>query len=147
MLTVRDLLKIKGDSIWAVSPETSTLDALRFMAEKNIGAVLVVEEGLLRGIISERDFARRIAKSHNCAIDEPIEEYMTTDLITVRTDQTIQDCMQLMSTKHIRHLPVVDGSRLLGLISIRDVVDAIIGEQSSLINNLEDYIVGGGYGK
>lgn len=147
MLTVRDLLKIKGDSVWAVSLETTTIEALRFMAEKNIGAVLVVDEGLLRGIVTERDFARRIAQSGNCAIDEPIEEYMITDLITVRSDQTIQDCMQFMSVKHIRHLPVVDNDRLVGLISIRDVVDAIIGEQSSLINNLEDYIVGGGYGK
>ncbi|MBE0699123.1 MAG: CBS domain-containing protein [Anaerolineaceae bacterium] len=147
MLTVFDLLKVKGDGIWAISPETTTLEALRFMAEKKVGALLVLEGGILVGIISERDFVYRIAEDRACVLDRTVSEYMTTTVITVTPKQTIQDCMKLMTDKHIRHLPVLSENQLVGLISIGDVVKGIISEQSSLIRNLEDYIVGGGYGQ
>jgi CBS domain-containing protein len=146
MLTVFDLLKGKGDRIWAISPETTTLEALRFMAEKKVGALLVLEESLLVGIISERDFVYRIAEDRACVLDRPVSEYMTTRIFAVTPKQTIQECMGLMTEKHIRHLPVLSDDRLVGIISIGDVVKGIISEQSSLIQNLEDYIVGGTYG-
>lgn len=147
MLTVRDLLRIKGDGIWAVSPETTTLNALRFMADKNVGALLILEDGILRGIVSERDFVRRIAEERACQMDRPISDYMTTKVITVRLEDTIQDCMQVMTDRHIRHLPVVDGDRLVGLISNRDVVKALISEQSGMIRDMENYITGGRLGQ
>jgi CBS domain-containing protein len=147
MLTVFDLLRSKGDGIWAISPETTTLEALRFMAEKKVGALLVLEEGLLVGIISERDFVYRIAEDKDCVLDRPVSEYMTSRVFTVTPKQTIPECMQLMTEKRIRHLPVLSDNQLVGIISIGDVVKGIISEQDSLIRNLEDYIVGGGYGQ
>lgn len=146
MLTVRDLLKIKGEGIWAISPETSTINALRYMAERNVGALLVLDQGLLCGIISERDFVHRIAADRAILLDTPIEEYMTTEVFTVRPEDTIEHCMMLMTDEHIRHLPVIEGNELVGLLSIGDVVKGIITDQSSTIRSLEDYIVGGGYG-
>lgn len=146
MLNVRDLLRIKGDGVWAVSPETSTIDALRFMAAKNIGALVVMDGSILAGIISERDFVYRIASEGNVQLDTPISEYMTTRVFTVTPEQTIDDCMMLMTDRHIRHLPVMDNGALTGLISIGDVVKGIIGDQTSTIHNLEDYILGVGYG-
>jgi CBS domain-containing protein len=147
MLTVYDLLKAKGDGIWAISPETTTLEALRFMAEKRVGALLVMDDSLLVGIISERDFVYRIAEDKACVLDQPVSEYMTSKVFTVTPKQTIQDCMELMTEKRIRHLPVLSEKGLIGIISIGDVVKGIISEQSSLIRNLEEYIVGGGYGQ
>lgn len=145
MLTVRDLLKVKGEGVWAISPETSTLDALRFMTEKNVGALVVLEDGILVGIISERDFVHRIADTRAAHLEASIGDTMTTKVITVTPDQTIAECMLLMTDKRIRHLPVMAGDELIGLISIGDVVKAIISEQSSLIDNLQDYILGRGY--
>jgi len=147
MLTVRDLLKVKAEGVWAISPDTSTIDALRFMAEKNVGALLVLEDGLLVGIISERDFVHRIAEKRDAQLDASIGDYMTTKVITVTPDQTIEDCMKLMTDKRIRHLPVLSNDQLVGIISIGDVVKGIISEQSSMINNLQDYIMGTGYGQ
>ncbi len=148
MFTVRNLLQIKGDSgVWAVSPETSTIDTLRFMADKNVGALVVLEDGILVGIISERDFVRRIARNRSCDLDATVQDYMTSKVITVTLDTTIDQCMKLMTEKHIRHLPVYDGGKLHGLISIGDVVKGIIDEQSMTIDNLEKYITGSGYGK
>ena len=147
MLTVRDLLKFKGEGVWAISPETSTIEALRLMAEKNVGALLVLKDGELAGIISERDFARQIAEKNAAHLDASIGEYMTEKVFTVTPDQTIEECMQLMTDKRIRHLPVLSKGRLIGLISIGDVVKGIISDQNSLINNLQDYILGTGYGQ
>ena len=146
MLTVFDLLKTKGNGIWAISPETTTLEALRFMAEKKVGALMVLDNGLIAGIISERDFVNRIALDRACVLDRPISEYMTEKVIMVTPRHTIQQCMEIMTDRRIRHLPVIAEGQLVGLISIGDVVKGIISEQSSLIQNLEDYIVGGGYG-
>ena len=148
MLTVRDLLKVKGGAIWSISPDTSTLDALQFMTEKNIGALLVMEGESLAGIISERDFVHRIANDRACQlVVTPVREYMTTKLFTVTPPQSIEEVMQLMTAKRIRHLPVLENDKLIGLISIGDVVKGIISEQSSMIDNLQEYITGTGYGK
>lgn len=148
MLTVRDLLRGKGDGIWAISPETSTLDALRFMTEKNVGALIVLEDGILSGIVSERDFVHRITDDRDCQLSTPIKEYMTTKLVTVKPASTIEECMKLMTDKRIRHLPVLnDKDELIGIISIGDVVKGIIDEQVMTIHNLEDYILGTGYSR
>jgi len=147
MFTVKNLLQIKGEGVWAVSPETSTIDALRYMKKMNVGALVVLDDGILCGILSERDFVYSIADERVCRLDTPISEYMTAKVITVRPEQTIEDCMQLMTNHHIRHLPVIDNNELVGLISIGDVVKGIMEEQSSTINSLEDYISNTGYGK
>ena len=116
MLIVKDLLHTKGDGVWSkVSPETSTIDALRFMAEKNVGALVVLEDGILVGIISERDFVRRIAQERNVDITATVRELMTSEVITVTTEDTIAHCMKLMTNKRIRHLPVFDKGDLIGL--------------------------------
>jgi CBS domain-containing protein len=147
MLTVRDLLKKKDEGIWAVSPEISTLDALRFLTEKNVGALLVLEDGILVGIISERDFVRKIALDRECRIDLTVRDYMTSKVITVHPDQTITECMQLMTDRHIRHLPVIEGQNLIGIISIGDVVKGIIQDQTDQIESMEKFILGTGYNR
>lgn len=146
MHTVSDILKVKGNDIWAISPETSTLSALRFMAEKKVGALMVLDEGLIVGIISERDFVNQVAAGRICDLSQPVSEYMTEKVIAVSPKHTIAQCMEIMTDRHIRHLPVLSDGQLVGIISIGDVVKSIISEQSSLIQNLEEYIVGGGYG-
>ena len=149
MLTVRDLLKMKKeDGIWAVSPETSTLDAVRFMASRSIGALMVLEDGILSGIISERDQIYRISEQHDLDLSTPIKDYMTTRVITVTPGASIEECMQIMTDRRIRHLPVVlENGALIGLISIGDVVRALIDDHERTINHLQDYITGGGYGR
>jgi CBS domain-containing protein len=146
MLTVRDLLKSKGEGVWAVSPETTTIDALRFLAEKKVGALLVIEDGILSGIISERDFVHRVAQEGALDMQTPIREYMTSKVITVTPEDSIEACMQIMTDRRIRHLPVLNNSDLVGIISIGDLVKGIISEQKILINDLENYITGTGYG-
>lgn len=147
MITVRDLLRTKGDAVWFVTPSTNVLEALKYMAEKDIGALLVLEGEKLAGIISERDFARMIAKSGKCIVNAEIRDYMTTEVYTVSPEQTIADCMRFMTDKHIRHLPVVEANKLVGMISIGDVVKEIITNQNMVINRLENYIEGRGYGQ
>jgi CBS domain-containing protein len=147
MANVRDLLKVKGDQVWNVTPDTSVLEALKLMAEKEVGALLVLQNDQIAGIISERDFARSIAKIGQCAIDLDVDSYMTKDVFTVTPDQSIEDCMNLMTQKRIRHLPVLEGSKLAGMISIGDVVKELIAVKESTINTLENYIEGRGYGQ
>ncbi|MRR31671.1 CBS domain-containing protein, partial [bacterium] len=145
MYTVMDLLKIKGRAVWTCSPHISLMDALKLMAEKNIGALLVTEGEQVAGIISERDVARRIVEKGKCLLDEPVSGFMTEDVFVVRPDQSTHECMQLMTREHFRHLPVVEDGKLVGMISIGDVVRALIGEQESMINGLENYILGRDY--
>jgi CBS domain-containing protein len=145
MSTVRDLLKVKGNEVWSVSPETSVLDTLRMMAEKEVGALVVLDAGQIVGIISERDFARSIAKTEQCILDTTVMDYMTKKVVTIGPDQTVDDCMQMMTKGRIRHLPVVEGKKLIGLISIGDVVKEIISSKESTIDTLENYIEGRGY--
>lgn len=147
MTTTRDLLKIKGNEVWSISPNTSVLETLKFMAAKDVGALLVVDAGQIVGVISERDFVRSIAQTEQCLLSATVQDYMTKDVVTVGLDQTIDECMQLMTKERIRHLPVVETHSLVGLISIGDVVKEIISSKESTINNLENYIEGRGYGQ
>jgi CBS domain-containing protein len=146
MATVRDLLNMKGEGVYSVGPEASTLDALKLMAEKKIGALLVMEGEKLVGIVSERDFARRFADIGTCAIDAPVKDYMTDEVYFVLPEMSIQKCMQMMTHLHVRHLPVFEGEKLAGMISIGDVVKEIIRDQESLIQSMENFITGRGYG-
>ena len=142
MKTVRDLLNSKGHAIWAVSPHDTVFDALRVMAEHNIGAVLVLEGEELVGILSERDYARKVVLYGKTARTTPVHEIMTPRVITVRPEHSIEECMALMTEHRIRHLPVMDKGKLIGVISIGDVVKAIISEQEFVIGQLETYIMG-----
>lgn len=143
MKTVEDLLKVKGRDIWSVAADSRVYEALQLMAEKEIGALLVLEEGRLIGIVSERDYARKVELQGRCAKDTLVQEIMTTRVAYVRPDYTVEECMALMTDKRIRHLPVLDGDRLVGVISIGDVVKAVISEQQFQIQQLENYITGG----
>ncbi len=147
MITVRDLLKNKGDQVWSVTPTTTVIETLEFLAEKDVGALLVLDKGQIVGIISERDFARSIAKTRLCLLEKAVQDYMTTDVFTVGPEQTIEECMTLMTKERIRHLPVVKDHQLIGLISIGDVVKSLISSKESLIDSLENYIEGRGYGQ
>jgi CBS domain-containing protein len=140
MKTVGMLLQGKGNQVWAVNPEHTVHDALGLMAEKNIGAVLVLEQGEVCGIFSERDYARRGEVAGNQAVETQVREVMTGEVICVTPDETIETCMSLMTNHRFRHLPVVEEDRLIGIISIGDVVKAIISDQAFMIEQLERYI-------
>ena len=141
MNTVKDILAEKGKQVWSVEPKTSLIDVLKKLRAHNIGALLVVENGMVKGIISERDFAYQIAEKSACPLEAPVSTWMTREVIAVHSNTTINECMQLMSREHIRHLPVVDDGKLVGLISIGDVVRAVISGQQSTILGLENYIL------
>ena len=142
MKTVTQLLRAKGREVLSVSPVTSVFDALKMMAEKNVGALLVVEGERLVGVFSERDYARKVILKGKASKEIPVREIMTSHVLYVRPQQTIEDCMALMTDKHVRHLPVLDGEKLVGVISIGDVVKAIIAEQEFMIEQLQNYITG-----
>ncbi len=133
------------NAIWSVTQDNTVFEALELMAEKNIGAVLVLEDNELIGIFSERDYARKVILQGRASRDTLIRDVMTAKVITVETDQKIEECMQIMSDKHIRHLPVNSDGRLIGIISINDIVSAIIREQKEHISTLESYISGSPY--
>ncbi len=142
-MKVQEILRSKPiNGIFSVSSETSVYDAIVKMAEKNIGAVLVIDHEKLVGIFSERDYARKIILKGKHSSETSVAEVMTSKLITVSSTQKIEECMVLMSEKHIRHLPVVDGETLIGIISINDVVSSIIKDQKQRIASLEGYISG-----
>jgi CBS domain-containing protein len=142
MNTVRQLLQTKGPAAWSIGPEATVYDALNLMAEKDVGALLVLDGGQLVGVISERDYARKVVLRGKASRETPVREIMTERVVYVRPDQTLEDCMALMTNKRVRHLPVLEGDRLLGVISIGDVVKAIISEQEFMIEQLENYITG-----
>lgn len=142
MKTVADLLQTKGPTVWSVAPGTSVYAALEMMAEKDVGAVLVLDAGRLVGIFSERDYARKIILRGKASRETPVRDIMTERVVYIRPEQTVAECMALMTNKHIRHLPVLTGDALIGLISIGDVVKAIISEQEFMIEQLENYITG-----
>lgn len=139
---VNDLLLIKGSQIWSVPSNTTVYDALKLMSEKNIGAVLVTEGERLAGIFSERDYARKVILHGKSSREILVSEIMTHDVARVSPGQSVHDCMELMTHKHIRHLPVMEGNALKGIISIGDVVKAIISDQEFMIGQLESYIAG-----
>jgi CBS domain-containing protein len=139
MTTVRQMLSGKAD-VYAVTPEDSVYDALTLMAARNIGAVLVVSGAELKGILSERDYARRVVLHGKMSKETLVGEIMTTTVIGVEPGWTADQCMALMTDKHIRHLPVLENGRLVGVISIGDVVRAVVDEQQFTISSLERYI-------
>jgi CBS domain-containing protein len=145
MRTVAEILRTKPQAaVYSVTPTTSVLDAIKLMAEKGIGALVVLDEkGRLAGIVSERDYARKVALLERSAFDVAISEIMTADVLTVGLRDTSSFCMQLMTDRHLRHLPVLAEGELIGLLSIGDLVKHTIADQASLIKQLEQYIRGG----
>jgi CBS domain-containing protein len=142
METVSHLLQVKGSQVWSISPEASVFRALEMMAEKDIGALLVMQDDHLVGIFSERDYARKIALKGLTSAETNVGQIMTADVVFVSPDQRIEDCMALMTEKRIRHLPVMAEAKVVGLISIGDVVKEVIAEQGFVIEQLENYIAG-----
>lgn len=140
--TVRAMLRDKA-AVYSVAPDDTIFDALGLMAKHNIGAVLVLAGDEIRGICSERDYARKVALAGKTSKTTPVHEIMTTDVITVGGDWTADQCMALMTERRVRHLPVVESGRLIGIISIGDVVRAVVSEQQFTINALEGYITSG----
>lgn len=143
--TVRQVLQNKPRGVLTVSPDDSVFDALQTMAEKNIGALVVVRGEEVVGIFSERDYARKVILVGKASKQTPVAEIMTTPVITVSAAQSVRDCMQLMTDERVRHLPVLEDGRLIGVISIGDVVKDIISEQEHVIEQLQTYITGGSY--
>jgi CBS domain-containing protein len=142
MTTVRQMLEEKGFDVWTVGSDDAIEKALELMAEKDVGALPVIDQGQLVGIISERDLARSLVSKHGCSMDTPVNEMMTHTVYFIHPEQTTDECMLLMTNRHIRHLPVLDHNKLVGLISIGDVVRNIISYQSSTIKGLENFITG-----
>ena len=143
MITVGQVLKEKGDRIWSVSPDTMVYEALTLMAEKNLGAVLVMDGARIAGMFSERDYARKVILEGKSSKETPVKEIMTKDVLFVRPGHSIEDCMALMTDKRTRHLPVMEDEKLIGIISMGDVVKAIISEHQFVIKQMENYITGG----
>lgn len=142
MRTVRKILESKGSQVWSVSPDTRLYEALKLMADKNIGALLVREEGEIVGIISERDYARKVVLEGKNSMIVPISEIMTKRVLCVSPSQSLEECMALMTDKRVRHLPVLEEDQLVGIISIGDVVKELISQQQFVIEQLENYIRG-----
>ncbi len=142
MVAVKDLIKTKGREVWSVTPDTTMIDTLNLLAKKDVGALMVVKDGKMVGIVSERDFVRSIAKTGQCLLHTTVDHYMTTTISYVTPDTTIEQCMQLMTEKHIRHLPVLENDALVGVISIGDVVRELISNKEFTIHQLENYIQG-----
>ena len=142
MITVEQILRHKGRAFWSVSPNAMVIDALRLMAEKDVGALLVLEAGSLVGIISERDYARKVILKGRSSLQTPVREIMTQTVLFVRPGQTVEECMALMTEKRIRHLPVLLDGQVVGVISIGDVVKASIDAKDFMIKQLENYITG-----
>lgn len=142
MRTVRQLLEAKAPEVFAIGPDDPVIDAIRLMAEKRIGALLVMQAGKLAGIVSERDYARKIVLQGRSSRDTPVREIMTAEVVAVGLDDTTDRCMQLVTDQRIRHLPVVDGGSVLGVVSIGDLVKAVIEDQQLELDHLQRYIVG-----
>jgi CBS domain-containing protein len=142
MKTVGHILQGKGRGAWSVPPDVSVYDALSVMAEKEVGALLVLEAGKLVGIISERDYARKVILKGKSSLDTLVKDIMTHKVVCVRPEQSIEECMALMTDKRIRHLPVLERGEVIGVVSIGDVVKAAIAEKDFMIKQLENYITG-----
>ena len=140
MKTVRQLLQGKSKALCTVGPDAPVFEALKLMAEKDIGALLVVAQGRLAGILSERDYARKVILHNKSSHDTPVREIMTERVICVQPRNTVEECMTLMTDKHIRHLPVMENDSLVGVLSIGDLVKSTISEQADTIRQLESYI-------
>ena len=147
MTTVRQLLVDKGDEVWSVEPETSLIDVLKLMESKDIGVVVVLSQGQVAGIFSERDFAREVARQQNLPLDIPVSELMTREVYYVDPEKSIDECMALMTDRHIRHLPVMRKETLVGLVSLGDLVKEQLSEKDITIHSLENYILGQDYNR
>ena len=142
MHNIRDILQEKGTTIWSTAPDDTVLDAISRMAEYGVGALLVIDDGQLVGFFSERDYTRKVILEGLASRDTPVERVMSTPVISISPDATVQQGLSMMTEKHIRHLPVIDGSGVIGVVSIRDLVKAVIEDQQALIEQLERYITG-----
>jgi CBS domain-containing protein len=140
--TVRSVLKTKGGSVWSVTPESTVFTALSLMAEKDVGALVVTGEGGLAGMFSERDYARKVILHGKSSKETLVREVMTSPVVTVTGEQTVDECIRLMTSYRIRHLPVSEGGHLVGVISIGDLVSSIISAQAETIQQLSGYITG-----
>jgi len=140
MKTLRQLLQAKSSGILSIAPDARVFDALKMMAEKNVGALLVMDAGRLAGIMTERDYARKVILQGRSSLDTPVREIMTDKVLCVHPDQSVEECMGLMTDRRVRHLPVMDGDKLIGVLSIGDLVKETISEQQFVIKQLESYI-------
>ncbi|HEY5807052.1 MAG TPA: CBS domain-containing protein [Povalibacter sp.] len=140
MLRVTYLLALKGKDVWSVDPDAAVLDAIRIMADRHIGALPVMRGGELIGIISERDYARKVILKGRSSADTPVRDIMTSPVVTIGPDDAVHNCMEIMTQKRIRHLPVIERGKVVGMISIGDLVKAVIEEQQQTIDQLERYI-------
>ncbi|MDJ0756488.1 MAG: CBS domain-containing protein [Ardenticatenaceae bacterium] len=143
MALIKQLLKNKGAEVWSTSPADTVYEALVKLAEKNVGALVVLDEGKLAGIISERDYARKVVLLGRGSLKTEVREIMTSEVITIAPNESVNQAMSLMTEHKIRHLPVVDEDQVVGVISIGDLVKSIIAEQKFTIDQLENYIAGG----
>ena len=141
-MKVKEILAGKGHNVWSIEPGASVFDAMKLMAEKGVGALIVREGERVAGVISERDYARKVILEGRSSPTTEVREIMTSHVLYAGPDHTIEECMAIMTDKRIRHLPVLDGGRLMGVISIGDLVKAIISEQQFRIEQLEKYISG-----
>jgi CBS domain-containing protein len=140
MATVSALLKHKGRVIYSVPPDAPVLEAIREMAEHSVGALLVMQHEHLMGVVSERDYARKVILKGRSSSETLVSQIMSTPVLTVRPDQSVNECMRIMTESRVRHLPVVDGERVVGVLSIGDLVRAVLEEQQQTIEQLEQYI-------
>ena len=140
--TVDSILRYKGHDIWSVNPDDSVFQAISLMADKRIGALVVIADGTLVGIISERDYARKVILQGKSSRDTRVRDIMTSPVFSVGLNHTVDDCMRIVTNKRIRHLPVVQGEKVLGLVSIGDLVRRVISTQGETIQYLQEYIVG-----
>lgn len=142
MTTIGQLLKTKGNEIWSIAPQATIYEALQVMSEKDVGALLVVHKGDVVGIFSERDYARKLILKGKFSKDTSVEELMTRKVLYVGPESTIEDCMALMTAKSVRHLPILKNERLIGIVTLGDVIKQIISDQEFTIHQLENYISG-----
>ena len=142
MRTVRDILRTKGHKVYSISPEATVYEALKLMAKKNVGSILVFEEKKLVGMISERDYSRKTILQGRLSKETAVNEIMTTAMVTVHPDDDIEECMELFTDKHIRHLPVIEKNKVIGVVSIGDIVKSIIDYKDFIIEEMENYIKG-----
>jgi len=140
--SVGAILALKGSAVWSIAPNSMVFDAIQLMADKNVGALPVVDNGQLVGMISERDYTRKVALKGRSSKDTPVREIMTHEVVTVNVADTVSECMRVMTDSRIRHLPVMEGKKMIGLVSIGDLVRGIISAQTATIEALEKYITG-----
>ena len=140
MITVRQLLDKKGRQIFSIAPGTAVLEAIRLMAERHVGALLVMEGETLSGIVSERDYARKVILMGRSSADTPVRDIMSSPVITVQPETAVEQCMKIMTERRVRHLPVIEAGRVVGMVSIGDLVKAVIADQQQHIEQLESYI-------